>query len=339
MQIEKNKQLHSLNTLSVPSVAENFFAATAREELVEALLWAKGKGLKIRVLGGGSNVILPGLLSGLVVQPKIMGFDLYAENPDTVLVTIGGGENWHEIVCRCVDQGLYGIENLALIPGSVGAAPVQNIGAYGVELKDVFHSLLALNIDTLECETFSAQDCAFEYRDSVFKADLRGQYIILKITLSLSTIPEINISYPALKQQLKLHAIENPNAVQIKDAVVEIRSSKLPDPAKTPNAGSFFKNPIVSQKKYSELSEAFPSIAAYDVGNGQWKLAAAWLIESAGWKGKSFAGLRVHPKHALVLTNSNDCDAESVLNIVAAIQRDVNTKFCVQLDMEPQLLE
>ncbi len=339
MNIETNKQLSSYNTLAVPSVSEFFVEIASCEELVEAVSWAKDEGVKVHVLGSGSNVILPKFINGLVIHLKIMGFEVVSKSSDEALVRVGAGENWHHLVCRSVEAKLFGVENLALIPGSCGAAPVQNIGAYGVELKDVFYSLVALDTQTLECKTFFADDCCFEYRDSVFKTQFRGRYIILQVELLLSKQPKFNISYPALKQKLNFRDGDALSSEQIKNAVVEIRTSKLPDPSKVPNSGSFFKNPIVSLEKYKQLKEAFPSVAAFDQGLHNKKIAAAWLIESAGWKGRLFRGVRVHSDHALVLTNPNGCDAKSILNAVAEIQRDVSSMFGIELEMEPQVLQ
>lgn len=339
MHIETNKQLSSYNTLAVPSVSEYFVEITSGEELVEAVTWAKKEGVKVHILGSGSNVILPKTIEGLVVHLKIMGFEVVSKSCDESIVRVGAGESWHHLVCRCVEAKLFGVENLALIPGSCGAAPVQNIGAYGVELKDVFYSLVALDTHTLERKTFFADDCCFEYRDSVFKAQFRGRYIILQVELILSKKPKFNVSYPALKKKLNFRDGDSLSSEQIKNAVVAIRESKLPDPSKIPNSGSFFKNPIVSLEKYAQLKAEFPSVAAFDQGLHNKKIAAAWLIESAGWRGKVYEGVKVHPDHALVLTNPNGCDAESILNAVAAIQQDVNKMFGIGLEMEPQVLQ
>ncbi len=339
MHIETNKQLSSYNTLAVPSVAEYFVEISSREELIEAVTWAQDEGVKIHILGSGSNVILSKTISGLVIHLKVMGFEVASKSSGEALVRVGAGENWHHLVCRCVEAKLFGVENLALIPGSCGAAPVQNIGAYGVELKDVFYSLVALDILTLERKTFYADDCCFGYRDSVFKTQFRGRYIILQVELLLSKQSKFNVSYPALKQKLNFRDGDVLSSEQIKNAVVEIRASKLPDPSKIPNSGSFFKNPIVSLEAYAQLKAEFSLMVAFDQGSHRKKIAAAWLIESVGWKGKLFGGVKVHSDHALVLTNPNGCDSVSILNAVAAIQGDVSKKFGIELEMEPQVLQ
>lgn len=342
MNIEFNKNLQTLNTLCIPSVASEYIKITHLNHLLDAVTWAKSINKKVFVLGGGSNVIPAQKINGLVLQPKLTGIDVTVQKNDGVLVTIGAGENWHSVVNYCTERGYFGLQNLALIPGDIGAAPIQNIGAYGVELKDIFQQLEALSLNTGKLETFNFNDCEFGYRDSVFKNGKREQYIIVSVTLRLSKTPNVNIAYPALRgyleENLDKQRITSATPHDVMKAVVAIRQSKLPDPIDTPNAGSFFKNPIVKMEQYHTLLSAFPDIPAYDVDTSHKKLAAAWLIEQAGWKGKGKDGVVVHRDHALVVTNPKRLPIEPILNLVHDIHRDVLGKFAVELELEPRVL-
>lgn len=339
MLIEHDKELQEYNTLAVPSVARFYSAEVSFEGLRESVVWAKKNQHPLYILGGGSNIILPAYIDGLVLQPKIKGIQILEENESEVHLRICSGENWHGCVTYCTTNGFFGLENLALIPGDCGAAPIQNIGAYGVELKDVFISLNAFDLETMEIKDFSKRQCKFAYRDSIFKSEMRSRFIILDITLKLSKIPDVIIDYPALAKELQSRKISRPTPQDVFDAVVYIRQSKLPATNQIPNAGSFFKNPIVDLEKYKQLLRIHPNIVAFDLDAQRKKVSAAWLIENAGWKGKSCCGVKIHPEHALVLTNPERKGAENIIAAAEEIVRDVELNFGVALEREPQLLD
>ncbi len=333
--IQSNFDLQALNTLSIPARAEYFTAANSVEEIHGALDWARANDISVTVLGGGSNVVLPEKISGLVVQPKIRGVKL---DGNTHIVTAGAGENWHALVAWCVDNKLYGLENLALIPGLVGGAPIQNIGAYGVELKDVFHSLQAIELSTGELKTIAAGECEFRYRDSIFKGRYRNRYIIVSVSLQLSRLASVKVEYPELKKFFPDGDAKPLTPEDVFNAVVAIRQAKLPDPARLPNAGSFFKNPVVTAKQYSVIKERYPHVVAYPQSAGEIKLAAAWLIDNLGWKGRELNGVAVHQNQALVLTNPNKLPAARLLKLAGAIQADVFNHYGIELEIEPGIL-
>jgi len=333
-----NVNLQRLNTLAVPSVAANFVRATTITDLRDALTWAQQRHVPVHLLGGGSNVLLPERIEGLVLQPALRGVEVLEEQGDTLLVRSAAGENWHRFVQFCTTKKYYGLENLSLIPGLVGAAPIQNIGAYGVELRDVFDHLQALNRTTGEVEVFDKNKCEFDYRESVFKQRLRNQYIVVSVTFRLSRTPQINDHYPAIKQALlglKRSAI-TPEVIA--HTVMELRRSKLPSPDQIPNVGSFFKNPVISLALFEKIREMYPDIAAYDVSPNQKKIAAGWLIEKAGWKGRTEFGVTVHEQQALVLTNPNRGPAKKVLMLAKAIQSNIKARFDIELEQEPQFI-
>jgi len=289
------------------------------------------------ILGGGSNMLFTKDFEGLVVHNKIKGIELVEENEKTVLIRVGGGEIWHELVLWCIEQGYAGIENLSLIPGSVGAAPIQNIGAYGVELKDVFERLDAFNLSTAVLETFHLDDCAFGYRDSVFKKEAKGRYFITRVFLRLSKQADFNISYGAIQQVLQKS--QTPLSIRsISDAVIQIRSQKLPDPKKTGNAGSFFKNPIVDNVTVKLLQKVYPSVPAYPVDENNSKLAAGWLIDQIGWKGHRKGDAGIHKKQALVLVNYGNATGQEIWNLAKEVQDSVQEKFGILLEPEVNIL-
>ncbi len=333
------RDLSTLNTLGVPSRAQHFAAATSIEDVRAACAWARDRHLRVLVLGGGSNVIPAEDIPALVLRADIKGIEAAGASGTVQYVKVGAGEDWHQLVRHCLSQGWYGLENLSLIPGTTGAAPIQNIGAYGVELSQVFESLQAVNIATGAEETFDLERCAFGYRDSVFKNTLRGLYVVVSVTLRLSRVPQIRADYPALAAALSRLEHGQITPQRVSEAVCAIRRSKLPDPAEVPNCGSFFKNPVISSQHFDRLRAQYPKAVAYALPDGQTKLAAGWLIEQAGWKGKSHGDIVVHPQQALVLTNPNHVPAEQVLAAATAIQADIQRLFDVQLEIEPQLLK
>lgn len=291
------------------------------------------------ILGGGSNVLLTGDVEGLVVVNRIKGVTIGPMIQDRAIVRAAGGEVWHEFVMCCLDEGLGGIENLSLIPGTVGAAPMQNIGAYGVEVKDVFIELEAFNKSTGQVEVFNTEQCAFGYRESVFKRALKDQYIITSVVFELSTedYHKVNTSYGAIQSVLQEKGITNPTIRQVSDAVIAIRSSKLPDPKEIGNSGSFFKNPVVSKELANSVLEAYPNAPHYPAGD-QVKLAAGWLIEQCGWKGKRVGHTGAHARQALVLVNYGEARGAEIWALAKEIQQSVEDKFGVQLQPEVNVI-
>jgi UDP-N-acetylmuramate dehydrogenase len=326
--------LQKFNTLAVPAVADFFVSVSTEAELWDALKFARERNLPMLLLGGGSNIVLQHNFPGLVVHIRLMGKELIGEDNDFYYVRAAAGENWHELVEYCLDNHYWGLENLSLIPGSVGAAPIQNIGAYGVELKDVISELTALDIKSGLSVTFPKDACQFGYRDSIFKQALLDKYVITSVTLQLRKQPRLILEYPALKQALA--NCDHPvTPADVSEIVCNIRRSKLPDPQKIPNVGSFFKNPIVSERKLAELKDAFPDLVFYPAGDGEFKLAAGWLIEKAGWKG--FEGEAcVHSSQALVLTNPHHRPGTDVLALAERIRQSVAKLFGVGLEQEPR---
>ncbi len=352
MHIYQKHSLQALNTLAVPSICDYYCEPSSIAELTNALNKAKELNLTIKVLGGGSNVLLASHLEAFIISPKIVGVKVLSESSDSALIEIGAGENWSEFIEWSVDNGFYGLENLSLIPGSVGAAPIQNIGAYGVEQKLYFEGLSAVEISTGVEAQFTVQECKFGYRDSIFKQEYRNKYIITQVRYRLKKNPNVNLSYPALQHYfskqhdfLKQHGFSHGGGEvtprMVADAVSEIRSHKLPNPAHIPNAGSFFKNPIVSLEKYDSLVQQYPALVGFDYPgpkNLQKKLAAGWLIDCAGWKGKRVCGVIVHSKQALVLTNPDQLPLKNVLDAENKILGDIERRFGIYLEREPQIL-
>jgi UDP-N-acetylmuramate dehydrogenase len=334
--IEQNISLQAFNTFGFDLKAENFIRFNSILGLREILKEHQEKPLFI--LGGGSNILLTKNISGLVLKNEIKGIKIIEDHKDYVIVESGAGEVWHELVLYCIQNGWAGIENLSLIPGSVGASPMQNIGAYGVEIKDVFSYLSAINIATGELEIFNAEQCNFAYRESVFKQALKGKYIICYVAFKLSKKAIKNTTYGAIEDELKKMGISNPSIEDISKAVISIRQSKLPNPAVIGNAGSFFKNPIVSEELVKKLQEIYPDIPNYPSTNGTKKLAAGWLIEKAGWKGKTIGNIGVHKNQALVLVNYGGGTGEEILALSTAIIEDIKSKFKVELEREVNIM-
>ena len=344
--LQQNIPLQAYNSLRLPASAEYFSAVNTEQELFAALDYARQQSLRVTPLGGGSNLVLVGDLQGLVIKLDIRGISS-RQQADRVEVTFAAGENWHRSVMDCLDRGWYGLENLSLIPGTVGAAPIQNIGAYGVELADLFVSLRAVEIASGELRTFDAEACQFGYRDSIFKGALKDQFIILDVTLRLSTEPSINISYPALHQtatEAGLLVNGSPSdkltPQLVSELVCQIRSSKLPDPAEIPNAGSFFKNPLVSSAHAHRLLQCYPQMPTFSQSDGQVKIPAAWLIDQCGFKGVSRGAVSVHKHQALVLThnpNMSGGDGSQLLALAAELQDAVEQHFSIRLETEPRI--
>ena len=325
--------LQAFNTLSLPARAEYFCVINDLKQLDQALGFAKDKQLKITPLGEGSNLVLAGDIKGLVIVINLKGKEYKQLDSDRVQVAFAAGENWHDSVAYCLQKGFYGLENLALIPGTVGAAPIQNIGAYGVELSDFFVSLTAVEIATGELLQLTAKDCEFAYRSSIFKQSALDKYIIVSVCFQLSTEPKINADYPALKAELEG---AKPTPDLLFETVCRIRQSKLPDPAQIPNVGSFFKNPVISTTQVNKLLSYYPDMPNYPQTSGLSKIPAAWLIEHCGYKGHRQGNVGVHDKQALVLVNFQGDGAE-LLALAKRIEEDVMAKFAIQLDIEPRI--
>ncbi|WP_261844683.1 UDP-N-acetylmuramate dehydrogenase [Aliamphritea ceti] len=337
MEFFENYSLKSSNSFGFEVSAEFCCSVTSLNELREALAFAESQNLDVLVLGGGSNLILVGDIAGLVILNRLSGIEVEADLSDAgkVRVTGAAGENWHEFVRHTIQYGAYGLENLSLIPGTVGAAPMQNIGAYGVEIKDRMVSLKALDRVTGKVCEFSTEACEFGYRDSVFKQRDAGRYIITEVCFLLSR--EINpvLDYAGLRDRFKAQGIAEPTALQISDLICEIRQSKLPDPLEIGNAGSFFKNPVVSIAKRQSILDSNPGLVSFPEGEG-YKLAAGWLIDQLGWKGRRQGDAAVYDKQALVLVNHGAATGEDILRLARAIQDDVLNHFNVALEIEPR---
>ncbi|MBB5210472.1 UDP-N-acetylmuramate dehydrogenase [Microbulbifer hydrolyticus] len=334
--IQSDVDLQPYNTMTIAARAKYFCAATSLDDLREALKFVREHKLPILPLGGGSNIVLTGDFPGLALHLGILGLE-FEPLDDGVRIRAAAGENWHQLVMHSVDQGYGGLENLALIPGNIGAAPIQNIGAYGVELKDSFEQLTAMDIATGELSTFSAEDCQFGYRDSVFKGRAKDRFLICEVVLKLSGNWQPRVAYPALQHYFSEHgqSQDQLTPTKVANAVIDIRNSKLPNPVEIPNTGSFFKNPVVDASLYRTLKAAHPELVAYEAGE-QWKLAAGWLIDQAGWRGFSRGGVGVHDRQALVLVNPGHRCGSEVVNLAREIASDVQRKFGVTLEPEPR---
>ena len=335
--IQTQVDLQPHNTLAVPARAAHYAALTDPAELPELLAFARQRQLPLMPLGGGSNLVLRDSFPGLVLHVQLRGRELVKEDKDHAWLKVAAGENWHQLVLDSLARGYSGLENLSLIPGSVGAAPIQNIGAYGVELQDVFEELQAVELASGETHQFSKDDCQFAYRDSIFKHPLKDRYLITSITLRLRQKPDLQLGYPALQEALTGTAPEQLTPSAVSRAVCQIRQSKLPDPAQIPNAGSFFKNPIVPHHQWHQLQTQYPKLVAYPIDGQHVKLAAGWLIEQAGWKGAQRGPVAVHDRQALVLTNPGRALGAQLLALAEEIQESVWERFGVRLDIEPRL--
>jgi UDP-N-acetylmuramate dehydrogenase len=337
LQIQRNVSLKNFNTFGVEANAAYFVEINHRDELAELFLDPQWKEMKTLVLGGGSNLLLVNDFDGLVIRINIRGIE-HRINHNEVFIEAGAGEVWNDLVNFCVTRGYAGIENLSLIPGSVGASPVQNIGAYGVELQDVFFSCCAFEIATGQFKTFTKADCKFGYRESIFKSELKDLYIIVSIKLQLSVIPHFNLNYGAIEHELANRGITSPTIKDVSQVVSHIRVSKLPDPSTIGNAGSFFKNPVIDTKTFEIIQSKFPDIVNYPVDNHEVKLAAGWLIEQCGWKGKVVGHTGTWKNQALVLVNHGGANGQEVYTLSSQIIDSVYTKFGVMLQREVNII-
>ncbi|WP_249219564.1 UDP-N-acetylmuramate dehydrogenase [Chitinophaga sp. HK235] len=336
--ISENEQLQSYNTFGIPVISRYFASFANQNDLASVLEDARAKGLPRMILGGGSNILFTKNYDGLMLKNDIKGIQVVDEDNDHVYVKAGAGENWHGFVQYCLSADLAGLENLSLIPGNVGASPMQNIGAYGVEIKDTFHSLEAFHLKDKKVVTFTNNDCAFGYRESVFKKQYRDQFAILSVIYRLNRKPRFNTSYGAINEELERMGVKDLSIQAISQAVINIRTSKLPDPAKIGNAGSFFKNPSVDAAAYERLKAAHPQIVAYPLADGHYKLAAGWLIEQCGWKGYREGDAGVHAKQALVLVNYGHAKGSDIYALSQQVLDSVEARFGVQLEREVNIV-
>ncbi len=337
LQIQQNISLKNFNTFGIDANAKYFVEIAHEGELVELFADPQWQQTERLVLGGGSNLLLVTDFDGLAIRINIRGIEHRISNND-VYVDAGGGEVWNNLVNFCVDRGYAGIENLSLIPGSVGASPIQNIGAYGVELKDAFVSCRTFEIATGTFKTFTKHDCKFGYRESVFKSELNAQYIIVSVKFQLSLIPNLNTQYGAIGQELANRGIVSPTIKDVSQVVSHIRVSKLPDPSTIGNAGSFFKNPVITQSEFEAVYTKFPDVVNYPAADGNVKLAAGWLIEQCGWKGKTVGHTGTWQNQALVLVNHGGATGTEIYNFSSQIIDSVYAKFGVMLQREVNII-
>ncbi|WP_138429289.1 UDP-N-acetylmuramate dehydrogenase [Fodinibius saliphilus] len=336
--VESDVDLQPYNTLNISIMAHKFAAVKTTTHLKNILAHPQTKENELLILGGGSNILFTDDFDGLVLHVEIGGLEVVKETEKNVWLKIGAGENWHETVRYCVAQGWAGVENLSLIPGTTGAAPIQNIGAYGVELKDVFEELEAVDIATGERRQFSKEDCSFGYRNSIFKNELKGKVIVTEVVLKLSKNPELNTSYGAIQSELEKRGISDPTIRDISDIVIDIRNSKLPNPKETGNAGSFFKNPIVAENIFERIKKHYPEVPGYKMDDDMIKVPAGWLIEEAGWKGKVVGNTGTYRQQALVIVNHGGATGQEILDLAKEIQASVSEQFNIDLVPEVNII-
>ena len=335
MTVLNDISLKEFNTFGLDSVAKRFISINDIETLKTTIQDEKNNYM---LIGGGSNMLLTQDVEKLVIHLNLKGISIISENDNHVLIKVQAGENWHNFVLWTLKHNYGGLENLSLIPGNVGTAPIQNIGAYGVELKDVMDSCQVLNTETLELETFMNSECQFEYRNSIFKKQ-KGKFVVCNVTFKLTKRNHfLHTSYGAITEQLDIMQVKEPSIVDVSNAVIAIRQSKLPDPKDIGNSGSFFKNPVISKTDFKKLQSNFPNIPGYIVSDKEIKVPAGWLIEKAGFKGKSFGEYGVHKKQALVLVNYGNADGKDILKLAQLIQSTVNRIFGITIEAEVNII-
>ena len=338
MKILNNHSLKRYNTFGIDVKADYFVDVCSIDELRNVLINDEIPTGKKIILGGGSNVLLVKDYEGLVIRNSIPGIELISENDTNAIVEAGAGVVWDELVQYCVDRNFGGIENLSIIPGSTGAAPIQNIGAYGQELKDTFLELNGLFTENCKEKIFNNSDCKFSYRNSIFKSELKNKFIITSIKLNLNKNPQVNTSYKKLEEELSKKDIDHPTLNDIRQTVITIRNQKLPDPKKIGNAGSFFKNPVVAKEKYLKLKDYFPEMINYPINDDHTKIAAGWLIENCGWKGKRNGNVGTFKDHALVIVNYGNASGDEILDFEMHIKQSVELKFGIRLENEVNII-
>lgn len=336
--VRTDVDLQPYNTLNISVRARYFASVKSESQLKNILRHPETDGLKIIVLGGGSNVLFADDFDGLVLHIEIEGREVIKETDEYICLKIGAGENWHRTVRYCIERGWGGIENLSLIPGTVGAAPIQNIGAYGVELEEVFEWLEAVDIEGRETRKYKKKHCEFGYRESIFKDELKGVVIVTSVVLKLSKNPVVNTSYGVIQSELDKRGIGDPTICDISDIVIDIRNSKLPDPGLLGNAGSFFKNPIVRSKVYERIKKKYPQAPGYSTTNGKIKVPAGWLIEKAGWKGKIVGNTGTYDQQALVIVNHGGASGDEILALAKQIKNSVEELFGIKLEPEVNIV-
>jgi UDP-N-acetylmuramate dehydrogenase len=330
MKIVKNKSLKKLNTFGIDVSAKEFVTVEKIDQLKQALQ----TDLEILILGGGSNVLFTKDFPGRVIKNEIKGVSIVRENDNDIFIKGMSGENWHDFVLYAVNQNFGGIENLSLIPGTVGAAPMQNIGAYGTEIKDTLNSLEAVEIATGAIKKFTAKECRFDYRSSIFKTELKNRFFILSATFKLSKNPIINTSYGKIAESLAEKGINDPTIKDISDVIIEIRTSKLPDWKKIGNAGSFFKNPIIEKEIFTKIEKMYPNVPSFELPDNLVKIPAGWLIEQCGFRGKTSGNAGTYEKQALIIVNKGHATGLEILNFSNEIQQSVEDKFGIKLHPE-----
>lgn len=336
MTILENISLRNYNTFGIDVNAKRFIDINSVEELQQLLSIEKD----LFLISGGSNMLLTKDIEKLVTHIQLSGISIENEDENFIEVNVNAGENWHEFVLWCVNKNYGGLENLSLIPGKVGTCPMQNIGAYGVEVKDTITKVSVIEIETGKIKSFSNQECKFDYRNSIFKNEVKDKYIIISVSFKLTKQHHIfYTSYGAIETELSSKKISKPNLKDISDAVISIRKSKLPDPKELGNSGSFFKNPVISIKHFEKLQNDFPTIPSYKISETKLKIPAGWLIEQAGFKGKRFGNCGVHEKQALVLVNYGNASGIEILNLAKKIQGTIFEKFKIELEIEVNIIE
>ena len=338
LQVVANQPLKNLNTFGFDVSAEFFVRTSSDDELREAIEFAKNRSKPLFILGGGSNLVLTRNIPGLTAMQQHQLIEIEAENDEAVLLRASAAVNWHSLVLICVERGFYGLENLSLIPGTAGAAPIQNIGAYGVELADVLSHVEALEIATGKKIILQNADCEFAYRESIFKAKHRNQFIITDIYLRLGKVKRFNLQYAALARELDNISPESLTLETVSAAVCRIRQSKLPSPETIGNAGSFFKNPVLDTEQLRSIQHIYPDLPAHEQQDKSWKVPAAWLLETAGWKGHRDLDVGVHQRQALVLVNYGKGNGTAIIDLAEKIQADIAKKFGVSLEIEPVVI-
>jgi UDP-N-acetylmuramate dehydrogenase len=338
LNIEKNIILAPYTSFKIGQAAEFFAIIKSLADLKEAIAWARKNKKAIFILGGGSNVLISKKIKGLVLKNEIRGIKIVNDKAKYSLVEALSGESWTKFVNFTVENNLYGLENLFLIYGTVGAAPIQNIGAYGVELKDSFYSLLAIDLKTGEAKKFSSADCKFGYRDSIFKNKLKGKYFIYSVTVKLNKKADLKLDYGSIRKELLFKGISDPYLKDVIKVITEIRNNKLPNPGVLPNAGSYFKNAEISSKKLKELLKKYPTIPNFKVASGKIKIPTGWLIEQAGFKGKKIGSVSMYEKQALILVNHGGAEAKHVLSLVKKVKAAVKKKFGIDIQEEVNVI-
>ncbi|QXP62348.1 UDP-N-acetylmuramate dehydrogenase [Polaribacter sp. HaHaR_3_91] len=335
MNIQQNTSLKNYNTFGISVNAKRFISIDSVYQLQQLLKVEKD----LFLISGGSNMLLTKDIEKLVVHLAIKGISIDYEDENAVYITVNAGENWHDFVLWCVSENYGGIENLSLIPGNVGTCPIQNIGAYGVEVKDTITKVEVLDIETGKLVQFSNEDCSFGYRNSIFKNEVKGKYIITSVSFKLTkTNHHLNSSYGAINTELTSKNITKPTLKDISDAVIAIRKSKLPDPKEIGNSGSFFKNPVIAATQFLELQKDFPTIPSYKISDTEVKVPAGWLIEQAGFKGKRFGNYGVHEKQALVLVNYGNATGKEIYQLAEKIKETIFNKFGIPLEIEVNII-